>query len=59
MRLGDSAEIEVIQIGKRCHNECVIQTTVGDCIMPREGVFARILVGGDIREGDPIRIVEP
>ncbi len=59
LRLGESAEIEVIQTGKRCDHGCVIRTTVGDCIMPREGVFARVLAGGDIREGDPIRLVEP
>ena len=55
--LGDSAEVKIIQIGKECHLGCVIRETVGDCIMPREGVFAQVLTGGEIREGDPVRIL--
>ncbi len=55
--LGDSAEVEIIQIGKECHLGCIIRETVGDCIMPREGVFAQVLTGGEIREGDPVRIL--
>jgi MOSC domain-containing protein YiiM len=55
--LGNTVILEVIQIGKECHNDCVIKQTVGDCIMPREGVFARPLAGGQLREGDPIKIV--
>ncbi|UCG50712.1 MAG: cyclic pyranopterin monophosphate synthase MoaC [Candidatus Latescibacterota bacterium] len=58
LRLGASVEIEVVQIGKECHNGCVIRETVGDCIMPSEGVFARALTSGEIREGDPIEILE-
>jgi MOSC domain-containing protein YiiM len=57
LRLGDDALLEVIQIGKKCHNNCIIRKTVGDCIMPREGVFAKVLTGGTIREGDSIRVV--
>ncbi|MEJ2722464.1 MAG: MOSC domain-containing protein [bacterium] len=57
LRLGKSVEVEIIQIGKECHNGCVIRQTVGDCIMPREGVFARIITGGEISAGDPIEIL--
>lgn len=46
---------EVTQIGKECHLGCEIRNLVGDCIMPREGIFARVLVGGDVMPGDEIR----
>jgi MOSC domain-containing protein YiiM len=49
------ALLEVTQIGKECHQHCEIYRQVGDCVMPREGVFARVLVGGRIRPGDAIR----
>ncbi len=39
--------LEMTQIGKECHNDCVIQQQTGECIMPREGVFARVLNGGE------------
>lgn len=55
--LGDSVILEVIQIGKECHNGCVIKQTVGDCIMPREGVFANVIEGGILREGDPVKVL--
>ncbi|NMA54485.1 MAG: molybdenum cofactor biosynthesis protein, partial [Firmicutes bacterium] len=42
------------QIGKECHHGCAIYAKVGDCIMPREGVFTRVLIGGKIKPGDPI-----
>ncbi len=44
--------LELTQIGKECHSYCEIRRQVGDCIMPREGVFARVLRGGIIRKGD-------
>lgn len=53
-RIGESALVEVTQIGKECHNKCAIYYQAGDCIMPREGVFARVLEGGVIRLEDPI-----
>jgi molybdopterin adenylyltransferase len=49
--------LEVTQIGKKCHKRCKIYQTVGDCVMPREGVFARVLSGGKIIKGDTINIV--
>jgi len=52
--VGDEIELVVTQIGKECHHGCYIRETVGDCIMPREGVFARVLRGGVVRVGDTI-----
>lgn len=51
-------ELEVTQIGKKCHDHCKIYETVGDCIMPREGIFTRVLKGGVIKNGDFIKVVE-
>ena len=55
--LGDSVILEVVQIGKECHNDCPIGRATGECIMPRQGVFSRAVRGGLLREGDPIRIL--
>ena len=56
LRLGDRVLVEVTQIGKECHNRCAIYYQAGDCIMPKEGIFARVLEGGKIRPGDVIAI---
>lgn len=48
--------LELTQIGKKCHSGCEIYKIMGDCIMPREGVFAKVLHGGWIREGDEFTI---
>ena len=58
-QVGPSALVEITQIGKECHNKCAIYYKAGDCIMPREGVFARVLRGGEIRTGDKLVRVEP
>ena len=50
--------LELTQIGKECHNGCEIYKIMGDCIMPREGVFTRVLHGGTISVGDTLRILE-
>lgn len=55
LRSGD-VELEVTQIGKECHAHCEIYHQVGDCIMPREGIFARVLKGGRIAEGDVLYV---
>ena len=52
LRVGESAELEITQIGKTCHHGCEIRRIVGDCIMPREGLFAKVLRGGPVRPGD-------
>ncbi len=54
-RLGSAAEVEITQIGKECHNRCAIYYKAGDCIMPKEGVFAKVLKGGTIHTDDPIQ----
>ena len=58
IRLGESVVVEVTQIGKECHKKCAIYYQAGDCIMPREGVFARVLEGGSIRCDDPIGVLK-
>lgn len=50
--------LEMTQIGKECHSGCEIYKIMGDCIMPREGVFAKVLHGGRIREGDELTVLE-
>ena len=57
-KLGDSVLVEVTQIGKECHQKCAIYYQAGDCIMPREGTFARVLEGGRINVGDPVLFVD-
>ena len=49
--LGDGVLLEVTQIGKECHQGCAIRQITGDCIMPREGIFCRVLSGGRIEPG--------
>ncbi len=49
--------MEVTQIGKQCHVGCQIRTQIGDCIMPREGIFTRVLKAGWIKPGDEINII--
>lgn len=56
--LGDSILLEVTQIGKECHTACTIRSLTGDCIMPREGIFCRVLQGGKLFPGDKVEIAE-
>lgn len=56
-RLGEQVMIEITQIGKECLNRCAIYYKAGDCIMPREGVFARVLDEGRIKCGDAVQII--
>ncbi len=51
-------EIEITQIGKECHDGCAIRQLVGQCIMPKEGVFAQVIKGGKVFEGDKIIVLE-
>ncbi len=54
--LGDNVLLEVTQIGKECHTACAIRSLVGDCIMPREGLFCRVLRGGLLKPGDVVAL---
>ena len=58
LKIGGDAVAEVTQIGKECHSRCAIYHQVGDCVMPREGIFVRILSGGIIEPGDTVESVE-
>lgn len=49
--------IEISQIGKECHEGCAIQKLVGKCVMPREGIFAKVIKGGKVYEGDDIEVL--
>jgi MOSC domain-containing protein YiiM len=49
--------VEVTQIGKVCHDHCAIYYQAGDCVMPREGIFVRVLEGGTVAAGDPVSVV--
>jgi MOSC domain-containing protein YiiM len=56
LRVGE-ALVEITQIGKECHDRCAIFLQAGDCVMPREGVFARVVGGGKVAAGDPVEVV--
>ncbi|MGE5296419.1 MAG: MOSC domain-containing protein [Solirubrobacterales bacterium] len=58
LKIGDEAELEIAQLGKACHGRCAVYDRLGDCIMPKEGVFARVTGGGRIRVGDWIEITD-
>jgi len=58
LTIGDQVMVEVTQIGKECHNKCAIYYKAGDCIMPREGIFAKVLKGGTVHVDDTIRILD-
>lgn len=55
VRIGEEVLLEVTQIGKECHTGCAIFRQVGKCIMPKEGVFTRVIRGGSVRPGDEIQ----
>jgi MOSC domain-containing protein YiiM len=57
LSVGGEVILEITQIGKECHNSgCAIKKATGDCIMPREGLFARVLQGGEAKAGDPVAV---
>lgn len=58
LRLERGALMEITQIGKECHAGCAIRRQVGDCVMPREGLFARVVEGGDVAPGDTFEVID-
>jgi len=58
LQVGSEAIIRVTQIGKECHDRCAIYYQAGDCVMPREGIFAEVLLEGPVRVGDQINIID-
>ena len=57
VRLQRGAMLQIAQIGKACHAGCAIRELIGDCIMPREGLFARVVKGGEVRPGDEFEVI--
>jgi MOSC domain-containing protein YiiM len=56
--VGEDIEVEVSQIGKVCHNRCAIYYQAGDCVMPKEGIFVKVLKSGKVKKGDKIKITD-
>jgi MOSC domain-containing protein YiiM len=56
--IGSDVVVRITQIGKECHKGCSILREVGDCVMPREGVFAEVLAEGEVKVGDDVRVIE-
>lgn len=57
LKIGETSIGEVTQIGKVCHTRCAIFYQAGDCVMPREGIFIRLLEGGKVKVGDSIEVI--
>ena len=57
LKLGSDTIIEITQIGKECHSRCNIYYQAGDCVMPKEGVFAKVLKGGVVKSSDSIKVL--
>jgi len=58
LKVGTEIVLEITQIGKECHERCAIYYQAGDCVMPKEGVFARVLESGKVEVGDEIRVMD-
>ncbi len=59
LQIGDAIILEITQIGKKCHNDgCAIKKATGDCIMPKEGLFAKVVEGGTAQAGDAISVLD-
>lgn len=57
LKIGETIQ-EVTQIGKECHQKCAIFYTVGECVMPKEGIFTKVIKGGKVKSGDNIEILK-
>jgi MOSC domain-containing protein YiiM len=58
LHVGNDVVLEVTQIGKECHQNCAIREAAGDCVMPREGIFTKVITGGEVKAGDELTVVE-
>lgn len=58
LKCGKGVLMEISQIGKICHSRCNIYYQAGDCVMPREGVFAKVLEGGELKAGDNLEVIK-
>lgn len=58
LKVGEEVLLEVSQIGKTCHDDCVIKEKTGECIMPQKGLFFQVLEGGTIQPGDEIELIK-
>ncbi len=58
IKIGETSLLEISQHGKTCHSRCAIYYSAGDCVMPKEGVFARVIKGGVIKIEDTIHLLE-
>lgn len=59
LQVGEHALLEITQIGKICHDRCAIYYQAGDCVMPKEGIFAKVRQGGRVATGDMVKVLEP
>ena len=57
LTIGEEVLLEVTQIGKECHDKCAIYYQVGECIMPKNGIFTRVLKGGKVKVGDECKLI--
>ena len=57
IEIGEKIVLEITQIGKECHHDCEIYQEIGNCIMPKEGIFAKVLNGGEIEVGDNVIMI--
>jgi len=57
LKIGGEVIGEVSQIGKKCHSRCAIYEQAGDCVMPKEGIFIKVLTGGWIKPGDAVEVM--
>ena len=58
LKVGAEVLMEVTQIGKECHTRCAIYYQAGDCVMPREGIFTKVLKGGRVKKSDQIVVID-
>jgi molybdopterin adenylyltransferase len=55
IRIGEEVVLEVTEVGKKCHSGCAIYKQIGKCVMPKEGIFAKVVRGGLVKAGDEVK----